>query len=806
MDAWESTILLEGRQLESITAWKKQSDENPLPLKFEEEHIAPSSRPGTPLRALKQREGSIRPSSRPGTPVLNATVNARGRHSLHPVNPIHTPQQFHDWFALIERSIQHSQESHFRTHLSQLTSHLDKFQDLNETLDRVDGQVIQMLSAWKSVEDGGRSLQEASEQLVEEKNRLVQVTDAISARLAYFQELERATRMLNHPGDDLVLQPDFLIMVERVDICLEFLQSHRNYREADIYILRFQQCLIRAMSLIKIFFTASIRTLSSEVERHLAEKTTSTLSITHSLYSKFASLATQMAPLLSEFERRAIIHPSDLQSLLDECQATYLATRKTLLTPRILTEVKGLDPAHSEIVELTRTGCGYLRQLCEDEFTLYRRFFSSGEERLYRYLETLCDFLYDDLRPRILHEQRINVLCEVCTVLQALMVIGNDIQGDEEDDAEERESVVPETPKEVTDSSRMQKLHIAPLLQMILQDAQTRLVFKAQAIVQSDVRLHVPTEDDLRYPEKLIQYRTARAERQKARAGAEEDAQSDDDQETIEQRRSWYPSVGKAAWIMGMLQEFVKPAIFRDIAQEAIAFSREALEVASQRIAAKDTPSAKVDAKLFLIHHLLILKDLTTEVDFNAGKPDTEQLPSTSEGIFGIPLFRPVALLGGLASLGVPKLLSGAETPLNIDQELKLVCERLISDCVSAATLPVRTFVQRSSAYLNTFTTAPLNEKSDLLSQDFATPEQALETNREFKRVCEQEVRTWISRVRLFLDDERTVSALVSPLQHQIVEEYALFRGLLTGRYGQELLLETYTEMGLMNELRQWLA
>ncbi len=32
--------------------------------------------------------------------------------------------------------------------------------------------------------------------------------------------------MLNHPGEDLVLQPDFLLMVERVDVCLEFLQSH----------------------------------------------------------------------------------------------------------------------------------------------------------------------------------------------------------------------------------------------------------------------------------------------------------------------------------------------------------------------------------------------------------------------------------------------------------------------------------------------------------------------------------------------------------------------------------------------------
>jgi len=32
--------------------------------------------------------------------------------------------------------------------------------------------------------------------------------------------------MLNHPGESLVLQTDFLLMVERVDVCLEFLQSH----------------------------------------------------------------------------------------------------------------------------------------------------------------------------------------------------------------------------------------------------------------------------------------------------------------------------------------------------------------------------------------------------------------------------------------------------------------------------------------------------------------------------------------------------------------------------------------------------
>lgn len=47
-------------------------------------------------------------------------------------------------------------------------------------------------------------------------------------------------------------------------------------------------------------------------------------------------------------------------------------------------------------------------------------------------------------------------------------------------------------------------LRFAVLLQTILQDAQTRLVFRAQAVIQSDVLHYQPTLDDLDYPEKLL--------------------------------------------------------------------------------------------------------------------------------------------------------------------------------------------------------------------------------------------------------------------------------------------------------------
>ena len=48
------------------------------------------------------------------------------------------------------------------------------------------------------------------------------------------------------------------------------------------------------------------------------------------------------------------------------------------------------------------------------------------------------------------------------------------------------------------------RLHISHLLQMVLQDAQTRLFFKAQSVIQSDIRYYVPKAEDLAYPDILI--------------------------------------------------------------------------------------------------------------------------------------------------------------------------------------------------------------------------------------------------------------------------------------------------------------
>ena len=125
------------------------------------------------------------------------------------------------------------------------------------------------------------------------QDALLELIDDIGAHLEYFRELEQATRMLNHPGEALIFEADFLYMVERVDICIDFLKGHvnnfsllvfspwftsthslsqRHFKEAEVYLLRFQQCMTRAMTLIKMNFVGSLRALSSEVTKRLSEK------------------------------------------------------------------------------------------------------------------------------------------------------------------------------------------------------------------------------------------------------------------------------------------------------------------------------------------------------------------------------------------------------------------------------------------------------------------------------------------------------------------------------------------------------
>ncbi|KAG5337160.1 hypothetical protein C0989_010459 [Termitomyces sp. Mn162] len=769
VEEWEAKAPLGELEIRSIAKIKSASEQIPLPSKFSLDEAA-ASRPSTPLTL--QRNKPVAGSSRPNTP-LSGSASARSTvHALHPKQPIQTPQQFYDWFALIDRSVAHSQEAHFRAHVANVSEHLSACDLLVEKIDLVDQEVSGMLEGWRGVEEGGKSLKDACQKLLEERDKLIELTEEIGIRLDYFQELEHATRMLNHPGESLVLQTDFLYMVERVDICIDYLKAHRHFREAEIYLFRYQQCMTRAMTLIKMYFVGSLRALSVDVSKRLYEKDVSPTAQMHLLYTRFKTVSSQLLPLLSELERRARSHPQELSALLDECHVAYFATRKSLLVSRITEEIKGLNPSHTELVELTRAGCSYLKQLCTDEFELYRNFFTSGEEQLYSYLENLCDYLYDDLRPRILHEPRLTVLCEVCTVLQALMVLDVYVYGEDDgtEPNDDEELSIDLDAQAVHKVHGLQKLHTSHLLEMVLQDAQTRLFFKAQSVIQSDIRYYAPRPEDLAYPELLIN-----AEKPSSGTEIQEKASVSHifRLPSIERQDTWYPTLRKTVWVLSQLHDFVKPAIFEDIAQEAINLCRQSLVAAADMIRVK----APLDAHLFLARHLLLLKEVIQSLDVAqreaGGSGSSVKNPAGMSDTLATMLSKTTSLLPDalFASLGMPRIdESIQEAKHGIDHELRRACETIITLCTDSITQPLHDWaIAPNTQSTNKIESEPsLKQSIKPSSHDVVTA---------FKHACTTELRAQAARLRLYLEDSRTVTArvLLEHVRERIGDAYEAF-------------------------------
>lgn len=512
---------------------------------------------------------------------------------------------------------------------------------------------------------------------------------------------------------------------------------------------------------------------------------------------------------MSELEQRIHANKSELPQILADCHAAYVTTRQALMGPRVAEEIARFDPARGDLVDLTRAGCTYLKDTCMDEFNLFKQFFLSGEVQLYGYLESLCDHLYDHIRPRILHEPSLTVLQEVCTVLQALMV--HDFA--EDDDPDEAIVITPESgtvtgsplmdrddyfgayasPKlgrhnsatsitsrtsrrrsTATLSRRKRKplsrLHTELLLRMVLQDAQTRLVFRAQAMIQADVQYYAPKPEDLDYPERLASEPTGQPLVKRAADVYLDDFDEDPaflslpSQEVLER---WYPTLRTTLWVLSCLYSYVDDAVFVDLAQEAVMICRRSLSSASDLIAAK--PDHSADAKLFLVRHFLILKEMTAGLDLGRVSRHREWAGVTD-------FLR--SLLENMTSLvgyGRAKAEFASDAKADLDRELKRACEELITQCTDAATAPLRAFIDRCTAHLAS--------DKNLPAQPWATPQAVTEVHDEFRKTAEAELSRWRSNLKLYLQDEETVRVLVPPAQTGIVDTYRQFHDLVRAEY-----------------------
>lgn len=243
----------------------------------------------------------------------------------------------------------------------------------------------------------------------------------------------------------------------------------------------------------------------------------------------------------------------------------------------------------------------------------------------------------------------------------------------------------------------------------------------------------------------------------------------------LDSQETWYPTLRVTLWVLSCLYTYIDNTVFADLAQEAVLTCRRSLSSASGLIGANKEKQA--DAKLFLVRHLLILKETTAGLDFGRASKHRDWAGVTD---FLRSLLENATLLLGYGRGGAARDLA-PDAKADLDRELKDACEDLIAQCTSKATQPLRAFLDRCSAHLSS--RASGGGGGDLPAQEWASPQAVAAVHDEFRQTAEHAVQKWKRELMLYLQDEETVRVLIPPAQAAIVDVYRQFHDMVRAEY-----------------------
>jgi conserved oligomeric Golgi complex subunit 3 len=182
--------------------------------------------------------------------------------------------------------------------------------------------------------------------------RLTELCTEVKAKLDYFLELEDIIRTLNRPSGNFVQSTEFVNLLSTMDRAIAFLRSHPDYRDSDIYLVKYQQCMIRSLGMIKSFGIDTLKESMNEIKMALAgRKVVETEENIRDalLYLKFKNLALKIQPLIYQLEKRALREHA-YYGLFKDFISHYFWTRQSLVSQWINLELEKLGAVEDHVV------------------------------------------------------------------------------------------------------------------------------------------------------------------------------------------------------------------------------------------------------------------------------------------------------------------------------------------------------------------------------------------------------------------------------------------------------------------------
>ncbi|PON66074.1 Conserved oligomeric Golgi complex, subunit [Parasponia andersonii] len=670
--------------------------------------------------------------------------------------------QFYKWFTDLESAMKSETEEKYRQYVNTLTERIHTcdgiLHQVDDTLDLFNELQLQH----QAVATKTKTLHDACDRLVIEKQRLIEFAEALRSKLNYFDELENISSNFYSPNMNVVNE-NFLPLLKRLDDCISYVESNPQYAESGVYLLKFRQLQSRALGMIRSHVLSVLKSASSQVQSAIRSNSSSKASLAEGveasvIYVRFKAAASELKPVLREIESRS--SRKEYIQLLAECHKLYCEQRLSLVKGIVHQRISEFAKKES-LPSLTRSGCAYLMQVCQLEQQLFDHFFPSSSEdvsSLAPLIDPLSTYLYDTLRPKLIHETNIDFLCELVDILK-VEVLGEQL-------SRRSESIA----------------GLRPTLHRILADIHERLTFRARTHIRDEIANYLPLDEDLDYPAKLEQS----AEKKPGTTSAEENS---------DVFKSWYPPLEKTLSYLSKLYRCLEPAVFTGLAQEAVEFCSESIQKASKLITKR---SSLMDGQLFLIKHLLILREQIApfdiefsvthkELDFSHLLDHLRRLLRGQASLFD--WSRSTSLARTLS----PRVLeSQIDAKKELEKSLKATCEEFIMSVTKLVVDPMLSFVTKVTAVKVALSSGNQNQKLDsamakpLKDQAFATPDKVAELVEKVSAAIQQELPMVMEKMKLYLQNPSTRTILFKPIKTNIVEAHIQVQSLLKAEYSTE--------------------
>ncbi|GAY37569.1 hypothetical protein CUMW_030040 [Citrus unshiu] len=659
--------------------------------------------------------------------------------------------QFYNWFTDLELAMKSETEEKYRHYVNTLMGRIqtcdDILQQVDETLDLFNELQLQH----HAVATKTKTLHDACDRLVIEKQRLIEFAEAVQSKLKYFDELENIAASFYSLNMN-VGNGNFFHLLKRLDECILYVEGNPQYAESSVYLLKFRQLQSRALGMIRSHVLSVLKSASSQVQAAIrssgGSKTSMSEGVEASLiYVRFKAAASELKPVLEEIESRSL--KKEYVQILEECHKLYCEQRLSLVKGIVQQRISEFSKKET-LPSLTRSGCAYLMQVCQLEHQLFDHFFPSSSEdisSLAPLIDPLSTFLYDILRPKLIHETNVDLLCELVDILK-VEVLGEQLS---------------------RRSESLAGLH--PTLERILADVHERLTFRARTHIRDEIANYIPSDEDLNYPSKLEQSAGTKLETTPA-------------DENPDVYKTWYPPLEKTVSCLLKLYQCLEQAVFTGLAQKA-----------SKLIAKRSTP---MDGQLFLIKYLLILREQIApfdiefsvthkELDFSHLLEHLRRILRGQASLFD--WSRSTSLARTLS----PRVLeSQIDAKKELEKSLKATCEEFIMAVTKLVVDPMLSFVAKVTAVKVALSSGNQNQNVDSLmakplkDQAFATPDKVAELVHKVNAAIQQELPPVMAKMKLYLQNPSTRTILFKPVKTNIVEAHIQVQSLLKAEYMPE--------------------